>query len=152
MHQQYMDQAVALAAENVARDGKPFGAVIVKEGMVLSTGVNEVAQTGDPTAHAEIQAIHKAMQHKDEAYLKGAVMYASGHPCPMCLAAMYLTGFEKIYYDTSLEAVEGTMLDVKQVYREMQKPLGTQTIPLIQLTASGRQQPVQQWLQQQKEK
>ncbi len=152
MHQQFMDQAVQLAAESVARGGKPFGAVIVKNGQVIATGVNEVWQINDPTAHAEMQAIRSAAQNGKEELLKGAVMYASGHPCPMCLAAMYLTGFEKIYYNTSLEEVEGTTLDVKPVYREMRKPLEAQAIPLIQLTSSGTQQPVQDWLQQQKEK
>jgi guanine deaminase len=151
MHQQYMNQALQLAADNIANNGKPFGAVIVKEGMVVGTGVNEVTQTGDPTAHAEIQAIRKAMQNKEETFLKGAVMYASGHPCPMCLAAMYLSGFQKIYYHTPLEAVEGTQLDVKPIYGELQKDFAQQAIPLIQLNATLPIDPVQTWLDQQKQ-
>jgi guanine deaminase len=150
MDQAFIDKAVGLAVENVARGGKPFGAVIVVNGNIIATGINEAAQTGDLTAHAEIQAMRQAAQHGKANLLKGAVMYASGHPCPMCLAAMHLAGFSKIIYDTPLEAVEGTLLDVKEVYAQMQKPFAEQAIPLVQLKAATKEQPVQQWLQQQK--
>jgi guanine deaminase len=152
MHQQFIDQAVQLAAENVANHGKPFGAVIVKEGKVIATGVNEVMHCNDPTAHAEIQAIRLASQKGDEALLKGAIMYASGHPCPMCLAAMYLTGFEKVYYHSSLDEVEGTQLDVKPIYRQLQKPFAEQAIALIKMEITQPQKPVHDWLQQQEDK
>lgn len=152
MHQQFMDMAVQLAALNVSSGGKPFGAVIVVNGKVLSTGVNEAAQTGDPTTHAEMQAIRAAALSGKADVLKGAVMYASGHPCPMCLAALYLSGFQKIFYHTSLEEVEGTVLDVKPIYQQLQKPFDQQQIPLLKLQTTIQQQPVQEWLQQQKEK
>jgi len=66
--------------------------VLVKDGEVLATGVNEVAATNDPTAHAEVQAIRAACRRTGALRLDGCVMFASGHPCPMCLTAMYLTG------------------------------------------------------------
>ena len=56
-----MQQAIALATENVVSGrGGPFGAVIVKDGKVLATGVNQVTAWNDPTAHAEVVAIRKA--------------------------------------------------------------------------------------------
>ena len=152
MHQQFIDKAVQLAAQNVAKGGKPFGAVIVADGKVIATGINEAAQTGDPTTHAEMQAIHEAALNGKEGLLKGAIMYASGHPCPMCLAAMYLTGFQKIFYHNSLEEVEGTPLDVKPIYQQLQKPFDQQQIPLLQIPTTLQVQPVQDWLQHQKEK
>lgn len=152
MHQQFMDKAVQLAMQNVAEGGKPFGAVIVANGKVIATGVNEVADSGDITAHAEMQAIRAAAQIGSESSLKGATMYASGHPCPMCLAAMYLAGFEKIFYHVSLEEVEGTPLDVKPIYEQLQKPFEEQQIPLLKLQTTIQQQPVQEWLQRQKKK
>lgn len=152
MDQAFIDKAVGLAAQNVDAGGKPFGAVIVVDGNIIAMGINESAQTGDVTAHAEIQAIRQAAQNGKAAQLKSAVMYASGHPCPMCLAAMYLAGFSKIFFDTALEEVEGTSLDVKPVYRQLQKPFSEQSIPLVQLKASLKEGPVQQWLKQQSEK
>jgi len=152
MHQQFIDKAVQLAAQNVAAGGKPFGAVIVANGKELATGVNEATQTADPTTHAEMQAIRAAAQDGNAALLKGATMYASGHPCPMCLAAMYLTGFEKIFYHNSLQEVEGTSLDVMPIYQQLQKPFEQQQIPLLQIPTTLQAQPVQDWLQHQKEK
>lgn len=152
MHQKFIDKAVQLAAQNVTAGGKPFGAVIVSNGVEIGIGVNEAEQTGDLTAHAEIQAMRAAAQSGKAGLLKGAIMYASGHPCPMCLAAMYLAGFEKIFYHNSLEEVEGTSLDVKPVYQQMQKPFSQQQIPLLQMPSTTGKQPVQDWLQQQKEK
>lgn len=152
MHQLFIDKAVQLAAQNVSEGGKPFGAVLVAGGDIIATGVNEAAQTGDPTTHAEMQAIRAAAQKGKERFLKGATMYASGHPCPMCLAAMYLTGIEKIYYHNTLEEAEGTSLDVKPIYQQLQKPLEAQAIPLVHLPTTINQNPVQQWLQKQKEK
>ena len=55
-----MREAIALAVENVRNGGGPFGAVIVKDGEVVSTGVNRVTANNDPTAHAEVSAIRAA--------------------------------------------------------------------------------------------
>lgn len=147
MEQKYMDQSVELAAQNVKENGKPFGAVIVKDQKVLAIGVNDVVKEGDITAHAEIQAMRKAGKSFGEDSMKGAVMYASGHPCPMCLAAMHLAGFEKIYFNVPLEAVENTSLDAQPVYAELRKPFDAQKIPLIKLESNVQSDPVKEWLE-----
>ena len=56
----FINQAIDLATENVRNGGGPFGAVIVKDGEVIATGVNRVTSNADPTAHAEVQAIRSA--------------------------------------------------------------------------------------------
>lgn len=80
----FLGQAVDLAMANV-RDGggRPFGALVVKDGEVIATGVNEIGATGDPTAHAELTAIRRAAQALGAPRLDGCVVYASGQPCPM---------------------------------------------------------------------
>jgi len=58
---QYMRMAIELATDNVLSGaGGPFGAVIVKNGKVIATGVNKVTASNDPTAHAEVTAIRNA--------------------------------------------------------------------------------------------
>ena len=47
-HEDFMRQAIALAVENVKSGGGPFGAVIVKDGKVVATGVNRVTSDNDP--------------------------------------------------------------------------------------------------------
>ena len=54
--ERFLAEAIALARANANRGGRPFGAVVVKDGAVIATGVNAILATGDPTAHAELGA------------------------------------------------------------------------------------------------
>lgn len=80
----YLQRAVQLAAHNVAAGGRPFGAVLVKDGHVIAEAANAIHLSQDPTAHAELLAIRAASQQLGP-HLHGCVVYASGQPCPMCL-------------------------------------------------------------------
>ena len=60
MDQRFLQQAIALAVENVRRNGGPFGALVVRDGVVIATGFNQVTRSNDPTAHAEVVAIREA--------------------------------------------------------------------------------------------
>ncbi|MBR0543304.1 MAG: nucleoside deaminase, partial [Bacteroidaceae bacterium] len=62
MNKEYMRKAIELAIENVKNGGGPFGAVIVKDGEIVATGVNRVTANNDPTAHAEVSAIRAACE------------------------------------------------------------------------------------------
>jgi guanine deaminase len=56
----FIRRTIDLAMENVEERGRPFACIIVKDGAILAEGVNQVAQTHDPTAHAETVAIREA--------------------------------------------------------------------------------------------
>ncbi|MGI4895524.1 MAG: nucleoside deaminase, partial [Janthinobacterium lividum] len=56
----FLARAVGLAVENVTAGGGPFGAVVVRDGVVIASGQNRVTRDNDPTAHAEVQAIRAA--------------------------------------------------------------------------------------------
>src|SRR5947209_12284146 len=99
----YLRMAVDLARQNAERGGRPFAALVVKDGEVIATAVNSVVATGDPIAHAETEAIRAAAKSLKSELLDGCVMYASGHPCPMCLAAMYVSGIQQGFYSYSIE-------------------------------------------------
>ena len=60
MTNSFMKQAIELAVENIRREGGPFAALVVKDGIVIATGANQVTRSNDPTAHAEIVAIREA--------------------------------------------------------------------------------------------
>src|SRR5690606_15271222 len=92
----FLREAIALALANSARGGRPFGAVVVRNGEVIATGVNEIAITNDPTAHAELLAIRAASKALGSPDLSGCTVYASGHPCPMCMAAMRMAGVGEV--------------------------------------------------------
>lgn len=144
-HQAYINQAVQLAQENVEQGGKPFGAVIVKNDTVIATGINKAIQTGDITSHAEIEAIRKAGKAGKSELLKGATLYASGHPCPMCLSAIYLAGIKEVYYAGTLEEAEKAGLGVSNIYEELQKDFAQQNIPLRHLVSTLELDPLKSW-------
>ena len=97
MNTQFMRQAIQLAVENIKNGGGPFGAVIVKDGKVIATGVNRVTANNDPTAHAEVSAIREACAKIGNFKLEGCVCYTSCEPCPMCLMACKWANLDKIY-------------------------------------------------------
>ena len=83
--------------------GGPFGAVIVKDGRVLSVASNTVLKDCDPTAHGEINAIRKACAALKTHDLTGCEIYATGEPCPMCLSAIIWANIKRVYYANSAE-------------------------------------------------
>ncbi|WGU38631.1 nucleoside deaminase [Phenylobacterium sp. NIBR 498073] len=129
----FMAQAVDLATANVLDSGgRPFGAVVVKDGEVIATGVNEIGATGDPTAHAELTAMRRAAQALGVPRLDGCMIYASGQPCPMCLAAMHMTGVAAVRFCYSNDEAEAFGLSTARVYAQMAKPLDAQAIDIRQ--------------------
>lgn len=124
----WLRQALELARDNVHKGGRPFGAVIVKDGEVIATGVNGIHETNDPTSHAELNAIRQASAVLGSARLDGCSVYASGQPCPMCLAAMYLTGITGLTYAYSNEEGEPYGLSSAAIYVDLARPLPEQSI------------------------
>ncbi|MBO4849127.1 MAG: nucleoside deaminase [Clostridia bacterium] len=99
-----MDMAIAEAREGIYRDhGGPFGTVVVKDGRVVGRGHNMVLVNDDSTAHGEISAIRDAEDNLDTHDLTGAVLYTTGEPCPMCLAACMWANISKVYYGCTIE-------------------------------------------------
>lgn len=134
MHEQFLAQAIELARRNVEdQDGRPFGAVLVRDGAVVATGVNQMGATGDPTAHAELQAIRAAAHALGALRLDGCTVYASGHPCPMCLAAMTMAGVSAVYYAHSNDEGASYGLSTAEVYAELAKPLADQAMTIRHL-------------------
>ena len=119
--EQYMREAVELARRNVNAGGLPFGAVLVRDGKIVARAVNEVHTTNDPTAHAEMQAIRQASQALTTPDLRSAVMYASGHPCPMCFAAMHRCGIRAAYFAYSNEDGEPFGMSTAALYVEIRR-------------------------------
>lgn len=85
----FMELAVLEALEGIELGhGGPFGAVIVKNGKVISRAHNMVIVNNDPTAHGEIQAIRSACKKLNTFDLTGCEIYTTGYPCPMCFCAI----------------------------------------------------------------
>jgi MafB19-like deaminase len=76
----FAQRTIDLARQNVAEGGRPFATVIVKDGEVLAESANKVAQTNDPTAHAEILATRVACTKLGTEHLIGTTIYVLAHP------------------------------------------------------------------------
>lgn len=130
MTEDYLSKAIELARANIGKGGRPFGAVLVRDGAVLATAVNEIHATNDPTSHAEMNAVRAASHKLGSPDLSGSAVYASGHPCPMCMAAMRLAGVEKVFYAYSND--EGTPfgLSTAAIYEDLAKPFAEQSMTI----------------------
>ena len=128
-----MREAISLADNNVRNGGGPFGAVIVKDGKVVATGVNRVTANNDPTAHAEVSAIRNACKKLKTFDLSGCEIYSSCEPCPMCLGAIYWTRIKKIYYGNSKADAKDIGFDDSFIYDELALPYGQRHVAMERL-------------------
>ena len=94
----WLSDAVTLATANVAAGGGPFGAVIVRNGVLVASGQNRVTRDLDPTAHAEVQAIRAACLVEGSFTLAGATLYTSCEPCPLCISASLWARLDRIVF------------------------------------------------------
>jgi tRNA(Arg) A34 adenosine deaminase TadA len=132
-HEQFLKEAVRLAQLNRADGGRPFGAVLALNGIEVATGVNQIVQCGDPTAHAEMEAIRAACKTMKSLNLTGAIMYASGHPCPMCLAALIMAGINEVYYAFDNKDAEPYGFSSHLVYEKLNISLQSEPIALTRM-------------------
>ena len=144
-HEGFMRQAIELARRNVVEGGRPFGAVLVKDGAVIAKAANTVHLSHDPTDHAELRAIRQASAQLRSPKLDGCVIYASGHPCPMCLAAMYLSGIEQAWFAYSNEDAELYGLSTGPVYARLAAGPAATGSGLQQLLPAGEAGLYAQW-------
>lgn len=128
----FMRKAIRLSLSNIKKNGGPFGAVVVKNGKIISTGANNVTIKNDPTAHAEIDAIRKAAKKLKTFDLSGCEIYSSCEPCPMCLSAVYWSRINRIYYgNTKKDAARIGFID-DFIYKELDKPLNKRKLKISQ--------------------
>ncbi|MCB9744978.1 MAG: nucleoside deaminase [Alphaproteobacteria bacterium] len=93
------------AQRALAETGTPFVALVVLDGVLVSEAFNEVAERGDPTAHAELLAIQRGCAPRGRAGLAGATLYTSAEPCLMCLGAAQSAKLARVRYASSCETL-----------------------------------------------
>ena len=94
----FMRKAFALAVEAFKQGEVPIGAVIVKDGVVIGEGYNQVELLRDATAHAEMIAITAAENYQDNWRLLDCTLYVTVEPCMMCTGAIALSRIGRIVY------------------------------------------------------
>ena len=98
INQDFMRLALDLAEASKRWGEFPFGAVIVRDGHVLSAVENAEARRGDVTAHAEMVAISQTCRQLGRRDLSDCVIYSSTEPCPMCAAAIFQSNIPRVAF------------------------------------------------------
>ena len=136
----YMKQAIELMhrAGVVDKTGGPFGAVIVRDGQILSAEGNSVLRDNDPTGHAEVNAIRAACKKVGSPHLTGATMFTSCECCPMCYATSYWAQIDKVYYAASWQDYK-QYFDDGAINKDMCKPKDQRKIRMTQIMQKDAQ-------------
>jgi guanine deaminase len=142
----FLKQAIELAVENVRRDGGPFAALVVKDGIVIATGTNQVTRTNDPTAHAEVMAIREACRVLGEFQLTGCDFYTSCEPCPMCLGALYWARPARVFFAATHDDAAAAGFDDSFIYRQIEVAPAERTIPMVHVKVGDATRPFDEWV------
>ena len=133
MKNKFMERAIELSIESINSGGGPFGSVIVKDGKIISEGMNRVTVNNDPTAHGEITAIREACKKLNTFDLSGYELYSNCEPCPMCLSAIYWSHIDKAYYANTRDDAHNIDFLDPIIYTELQKSNEEKKIQMVQM-------------------
>lgn len=123
---EFMQRALALSARAIDVAGtEPFGAVVVKDGVVVGEGFNHSVAHFDPTSHGEIEAIRDACRALKTVDLTDCDLYSSCEPCALCAAAMHIVGIRRLFYAASLAQSGAAFEDVSA---EARHPVDVETL------------------------
>lgn len=143
----HLSRAIELACASAMQAGGPFGAVIVKNGIVVAEASNQVTMLRDPTAHAEVVAIRAACAAARDHRLSGSTLYASTEPCPMCLGAAYWARLDRIVFAATRADAAHAHFDDEFLYRELAAPLADRSLPTLHLRHAQALRPFILWEQ-----
>jgi len=142
----FLARAIELATENVANEGGPFGALIVREGKVLAEGQNRVTATLDPTAHAEVVAIRAACQAAKDFSLAGATLYTSCEPCPLCLSAALWARIDRIVFAADRNDAAAGGFDDREFYELFTRARDEWDVKIEAIRPDNAAAPFDAWL------
>jgi guanine deaminase len=126
-----MELAIREARKNLkSLEGGPFGACMVKDGMVVAVARNTVFR-GDATAHAEINAIRKACRKLGTHDLSGCIIYSTTEPCPMCFSAIHWARIGAIVYGTTIADAKRSGFHELEISTHEMKTLGRSKVRIV---------------------
>ncbi|MGV0963013.1 MAG: tRNA adenosine(34) deaminase TadA [Polynucleobacter sp.] len=119
LDRQFMQQALSQAKLAAAAGEVPVGAVLVRDGQVISTGFNQPITNSDPSAHAEMMALRAAAQSESNYRLPGTTLYVTLEPCTMCAGAMLHARVERVVFGAA-DPKTGAAGSVLNIFSEKQ--------------------------------
>lgn len=148
--EEYMREAIKLSIEKMkSGEGGPFGAVVVKDGVIIARGNNKVTSSNDPTAHAEVVAIREACKVLGTFQLDDCEIYTSCEPCPMCLGAIYWARPKKVYYGNTKVDAAKIGFDDQFIYDELDIDISSRKLPMEQFLQNEAIVAFEEWSRKQ---
>ena len=152
----FMKRAIAIAqTANTVPGTDPFGAVVVKDGVIIGEGLSAMRANSDATAHGEVLAIRAANKKLGTPDLSGCVLYTSCEPCPLCVAAIAIARLDKVFYAATLkESAEAFSalppggrfgVDVPKIIAEEHATIDTRQLPAQQEMAAEAVEVMKKW-------
>lgn len=92
----FIERAFAMRQHAIDAGDQPYGALVVRDGIIIAEAASRVVSDNDPTAHAEMEAIRRAARQLGTRNLAGCTLYGSSSACPMCESAAYWAGIERM--------------------------------------------------------
>ena len=97
----FLERARALRHESARAGDQPYGAVVVRDGVIVGEGRSLVVRDSDPTAHSELLAVRDAARRLKTRDLSDCDVYSTATPCPMCQAALYWGRVRRVYTEST---------------------------------------------------
>jgi tRNA(adenine34) deaminase len=119
LDRQFMQQALDQAKLAAIAGEVPVGAVLVRDGEVISTGFNQPITNSDPSAHAEMMALRAAAKEESNYRLPGTTLYVTLEPCTMCAGAMLHARVDRVVFGAT-DPKTGAAGSVLNVFSEKQ--------------------------------
>ncbi|WP_277213199.1 nucleoside deaminase [Isoptericola croceus] len=142
--ERWLTRAVQLAVAGVPAGDGPFGAIVVRDGEVVGEGTNRVTVDLDPSAHAEVVAIRAACRTLDAYWLRGAVLYSSCEPCPMCLATALWARLDRVVFAADRHDAAAAGFDDRD-FHEVLAGRAPAPVPIEQVPVGSAQAPFDAW-------
>lgn len=153
MRHEYLERAIELAGIGMAQGhGGPFGAVVVRGDQIVAEAFNQVTESHDPTAHAEVSAIRLACRALSTFSLAGCEIYSSCEPCPMCLSAIYWARLDRLYFAATREDAAEIGFDDAFLYAELALDSSKRRLPSVQALGEHARQVMLPWKQMPRER
>jgi tRNA(adenine34) deaminase len=116
--------ALRLARAAAVREEVPVGAVILRDGEILAEAHNETIERGDPTAHAELLAVQRALLAAGTDRLPGATLYVTLEPCAQCAGAIILAKVDRVVFGAhdARSGMAGSVYDLLRQPRLNHRP------------------------------
>lgn len=119
-----MEAALRMARAGAVREEIPVGAVVIEDGAVLGEAHNETIHQVDPTAHAELLAVQRALKATGSDRLTGATLYVTLEPCAQCAGALILAKVGRVLFGAydARAGMAGSLYDLLRDPRQNWRP------------------------------